>query len=72
MSTIPVLTTTCGKRIGQTASIIRYVADELKLFGKNTVERALIDTTIVCNKEIEDTSIQMFNAQTDKDKVINV
>ena len=51
---LPVLTTPCGKKISQTTAIIRYVASELNLFGKSNVERAVIDSTIVCNKEIGD------------------
>ena len=48
------LTTPCGKKISQTTAIIRYVASELNLFGKCNAQRAVIDSTIVCNKEIGD------------------
>ena len=48
------MTTPCGKKISQTTAIIRYVASELNLFGKSNAERAVIDSTIVCNKEIVD------------------
>ena len=48
------MTTPCGKKISQTTAIIRYVANELNLFGKSNVQRAVIDSTIVCNKEIGD------------------
>ena len=48
------MTTPCGKKISQTTAIIRYVANELNLFGKSNAERAVIDSTIVCNKEIGD------------------
>ncbi|XP_066936527.1 glutathione S-transferase-like [Clytia hemisphaerica] len=66
---LPVLTTSCGKKISQTTAIIRYVANELKLFGKNNVEQALIDLTIVSNKELSDKAIDIvFSQKSDEEK----
>ena len=66
---LPVLTTTCGKKISQTTAIIRYVANELNLFGKCNVQKAVIDSTIVCIKEIGDTLTDIKWNQCDKEKV---
>ena len=68
---LPVLTTPCGNKISQTTAIIRYVASELNLFGKSNVERAVIDSTIICNKEIGDILVDVvFSNKSDKEKVL--
>ena len=48
------LKTAGGQQISQTTTIIRYVAAELGLYGKNHLERAFMDTVIVSNKEMHD------------------
>ena len=63
------LTTPCGKKISQTTAIIRYVASELNLFGKSNTQRAVIDSTIVCNREIVDTLADIKWCECDKKKV---
>ena len=69
---LPVLTTPCGKKISQTTAVIRYVANELNLFGKCNVQRAVIDSTIICNKEIGDFVVDIvFSSKSDKEKVIS-
>ena len=65
------MTTPCGKKISQTTAIIRYVASELNLFGKTNVQRAVIDSTIVCNKEIGDILVDVvFSNKSDKEEVL--
>ncbi|XP_057293250.1 glutathione S-transferase A2-like [Hydractinia symbiolongicarpus] len=56
---IPVLTTQCGKKIVQTAAILRYVATELNLMGECNGQRALIDGIVVTHKEIHDAAIDI-------------
>jgi len=68
---LPVLTTPCGKKISQTTAIIRYIADELKLFGKSNLERALIDSTIVSNKEIGDMVVEILFKLKDEEKLVS-
>ena len=67
---VPVLTTPCGKKISQTTAIIRYVASELNLFGKDNLERAVIDSTIVSNKELGDIGVEIMFKLDDEEKIV--
>ncbi|XP_057293615.1 glutathione S-transferase-like [Hydractinia symbiolongicarpus] len=65
---LPVLTTPCGKKIVQTTAILRYVANELNLYGNGNVERAMIDAIVDTHKEVHDLMISLEFGTKDEDK----
>ena len=63
------LTTPCGKKLVQTLAILRYLGNELNLYGKTNLDKQRIDAMIDFGKDIYDRSVDIIFDSPDEELV---
>lgn len=63
------LTTPCGKKLVQTLAILRYLGNELNLYGKTNLDKQRIDAMIDFGKDIYDRSVDIIFYTPDEELV---